>query len=422
MSNPTSGWDKVPVFGTYKNLDGTPKTGQIVLTLTDRITMVDGSVIYPGGGQLVMPLDSSGSAHLQSPAIDDPDITPADWSIKVEEKLTDGSGKVYYIQPRLSDLPNGINLASVVVPPGSPAAPPPALIKGVPGGVAGLDSDGDVVNASGQKITGGGTSGPVTSASITDATTIGKQLLTATDAGAARTAISAGDGVYSHLTGLPVLGSAAAQPTSAFATAAQGGRADTAVQPADLTAAIAGVSGAGNLTPTATKTTAYTAAALDLVLCDATAGTFAVTLPTAPADGTRIAVKKVDNSANNPTVACGASDTFESGSTSFAIATQWRTVVFQYHAGVWYAVAMYVSIASLQIPNDFGDLAGNVAVGQLPAGLALTQPFTDANYGTVARPTARTDVTVLWVGDSTTTSAHLPANRIAGDVVLTSQG
>lgn len=36
------------------------------------------------------------------------------------------------------------------------------------------------------------------------------------------------------------LGSAASQPTSAFATAAQGTKADTAVQPATLTAALAG--------------------------------------------------------------------------------------------------------------------------------------------------------------------------------------
>jgi len=36
------------------------------------------------------------------------------------------------------------------------------------------------------------------------------------------------------------LGTAASQPTSAFATAAQGAKADTAVQPATLTAALAG--------------------------------------------------------------------------------------------------------------------------------------------------------------------------------------
>jgi hypothetical protein len=44
-------------------------------------------------------------------------------------------------------------------------------------------------------------------------------------------------GAYSDLSGLPTLGTAAAQNTGAFATAAQGTLADSAVQPADLVAA-----------------------------------------------------------------------------------------------------------------------------------------------------------------------------------------
>lgn len=46
-------------------------------------------------------------------------------------------------------------------------------------------------------------------------------------------------GAYSSLTGLPTLGTAAAQNSTAFATAAQGTTADTAVQPATLTAGLA---------------------------------------------------------------------------------------------------------------------------------------------------------------------------------------
>lgn len=47
-------------------------------------------------------------------------------------------------------------------------------------------------------------------------------------------------GAYADLTGLPTLGSAAAADVSDFASAAQGAKADTAVQPADLSAALAG--------------------------------------------------------------------------------------------------------------------------------------------------------------------------------------
>jgi hypothetical protein len=230
---------------------------------------------------------------------------------------------------------------------------------------------------------GGGTT--VTSADITDASTIGKTILTAADAAAVRSAAGA------------------AATTTTVDGQALSGNVET------------------RLIPTAVKTAAYAAQPRDLVLADATAGTFAVTLPTAPGDLTTIAVKKIDNSANTPTVACGGTDTFESGATSFAISTQWREVVFEYHSGIWYAVGMYLSVASLAIPNDFSDLAGAVAEGQLPASAVMYQPFTDSNYNTAPRPTARTDVLVIWVGDSTTTSARLPTNRIAGDVSLTSQ-
>ncbi|MFC3442540.1 hypothetical protein ACFOKF_15300 [Sphingobium rhizovicinum] len=63
----------------------------------------------------------------------------------------------------------------------------------------------------------------------------------------ADTAVQPGDlaavatsGAYADLDGKPALGTAAAQDSTAFATAAQGGKADSAVQPADLAAGLAG--------------------------------------------------------------------------------------------------------------------------------------------------------------------------------------
>ncbi|WP_374248064.1 hypothetical protein [Thermomonas sp.] len=71
-----------------------------------------------------------------------------------------------------------------------------------------------------------------TASAISDSTATGRSVLTATDAAAARTAIGAGtssfDGTYGALTGKPTLGTAAATDSSAYATAAQGSKADTA--------------------------------------------------------------------------------------------------------------------------------------------------------------------------------------------------
>ncbi len=107
--------------------------------------------------------------------------------------------------------------------------------------------------------TGGGT-GSVSSDDITDATTVGKAVLTATDAATARTAIGAGtssfDGAYSSLTGAPTLadvatsgdyddltntptlGTAAAADTGDFDAAGAAAAAQAASQPldSDLTA------------------------------------------------------------------------------------------------------------------------------------------------------------------------------------------
>lgn len=62
--------------------------------------------------------------------------------------------------------------------------------RGVAGGVAGLDSAGDVVDALGVKVKGSGT---VTAAAITDATTVGRNVLKAADATAARGFINLGN-------------------------------------------------------------------------------------------------------------------------------------------------------------------------------------------------------------------------------------
>lgn len=71
---------------------------------------------------------------------------------------------------------------------------------------------------------------------ISDSTAVGRSVLTAVDAAAARTAIGAGTssftGDYADLAGKPTLGTAAATAATDYATATQGTKADTALQPA----------------------------------------------------------------------------------------------------------------------------------------------------------------------------------------------
>lgn len=155
--NPTGRWDFVPVYGTWHRDPATeePCTGYVTLSITHRITRTDGSAIYPKGVTRRISLDGTGSIATAFPAVDDPDIVEQDWVVKVVEEI-DGSAPVTYeIEPRLSHLlldPPGVNLVRVQQQTGGPS-PAPALIRGVPGGLAGLDADGDVIDADGGKVT-----------------------------------------------------------------------------------------------------------------------------------------------------------------------------------------------------------------------------------------------------------------------------
>lgn len=97
------------------------------------------------------------------------------------------------------------------------------------------------------------------------------------------------------------------------------------------------------LTPTAVKTTAYTAAAFDFVPVDTTSGSITITLPTAPADKTRVGVQMVKQSGTNTvTIHTGGSDVFNvaSGATSTTIAYLFEDITMQYSTSgaIWYII------------------------------------------------------------------------------------
>lgn len=158
MSNPTSDWDKVPISACYRLIGGGYDSGTVSFTLSQRITTADGSGLYARGQKITVSVsDSDGSLSLNFPASDDPDVSPNGWTIKVEENLKSKGGQVYYITPTLAA--GSVNLNTVVVPDDAPSAPPPVYARGQAGGLAGLDSDGDVINAAGDKVTGTGADG-----------------------------------------------------------------------------------------------------------------------------------------------------------------------------------------------------------------------------------------------------------------------
>lgn len=95
------------------------------------------------------------------------------------------------------------------------------------------------------------------------------------------------------------------------------------------------------LKATAVKTASYAAAPLDLVPLDTTSGTpIVVTLPTAPADGTAIAVKWVLGANATATIVTGGSDVFNvaAGLTSFPLLVLNQQLQFRYKAtgAIWY--------------------------------------------------------------------------------------
>jgi hypothetical protein len=111
------------------------------------------------------------------------------------------------------------------------------------------------------------------------------------------------------------------------------------------------------LTPTAVKTTTYSAAAGDFVPCDTTSAGFTVTLPNAPADKSMVSVKHViQGSTNAVTIACSGSDVFNKtgGSTSATLGLLNQGINLQYSASpkIWYVLADDLPLSQLDARYD----------------------------------------------------------------------
>lgn len=399
MANPSSKWDFVPVWGVYLRIDNLPSAGTVQFTLAQRITRVDGRLIYPDGAavsavigntsqqdatiraavraawraadETAAGVDFDGAAwdvwwdtiivpaaiFTSFPASDDPDIVQRGYSVTVKEQLQSGGGKSYAITPLTEhlDLPiPGINLGLIEVPPGSPSVPAPMYAKGVPGGVAALNFAGQVVNAAGEVITPGGGGGVSSWDDLEDKPAV---IAAGTTAAEARAAIGAGTGNgTSNLVLGTTSGTAApgdhthAGSVVSFTPAA--GVTATNVQDAIVQAAALG-GGGGAVSSVAGKTGAVTLVAADVS----------------------------DSSATGRSVLASASQ----AAARTAIAAK---------ADSW-------------VPG----------VADIPSGSTLT--VIRAGGGTwPARPTARTDVIVQWL-DPTELASSNPAGYLTGvDVII----
>jgi hypothetical protein len=111
------------------------------------------------------------------------------------------------------------------------------------------------------------------------------------------------------------------------------------------------------LTPTANKTSAYTAVDGDLVMCDDTGGSFTVTLPAATL-GRVVGIKKLASSSNTVTISRAGTDTIgAAAATSVSVKLTDETTTLQCSAtGVWTPVWNWISLPGMDA--RYGRLSG----------------------------------------------------------------
>lgn len=165
---PSPSWQSVRYRGRWRNYDGSLRSGTFKATIVSRVTNPTDDNIFPRGlwemGDLnIVDAELGGqSLDIRLPAQDDPDITPHGWWVELVVSPANADPETYVLFPPISlaDDEEGINLVNVTLPQNLPE-PPPVIIRGIANGYAGLDEDGDVIDAEGTKVLpGGGGGGP----------------------------------------------------------------------------------------------------------------------------------------------------------------------------------------------------------------------------------------------------------------------
>jgi hypothetical protein len=173
MAAPTPSWNTVRVFGTWRNLDGSLKAGTYKVELPARVTSSTDDDIIPAGTFTTGNLTTSSAPSLSVlvPATDDPDIEQTGWQVKITVSFTDNSApEVYTIDVPYANRPTadggnnqGVDLRQVALSGSVPQTV--ALYKvGVPGGLARLNDDGNVIDSDGEEVTGAGSASTILAA------------------------------------------------------------------------------------------------------------------------------------------------------------------------------------------------------------------------------------------------------------------
>lgn len=416
MTAPTSSWNLVRVFGTWRGMDGALKAGTYKVSIPARITNVTDDAIIPAGqyasGALQVAVSGSPSLDLLVPATDDPDNAETGWKVTVDVTFPDATAERYVIDVPVANRPipdggngNGVNLRTCAMPTTIPQQV--ALYKvGVPGGLAQLDGSGQVIDANGDPVTGGGLS-TVASTDITDATAVGRSVLTSSSATAARTAIGAGTSslqlgvgpttakagdyvpTWTEITSKPTTFAPTIGATGSTAVAGNDARLTDARTPTAHTHPASQVSDS-----TATGRSLLTAADAAAARTAIGAGTSSLAL------GTTSATAKAGD--YQPTAA-NISDSTATG----------RSVLTAASASAARA-ALGAGTSDLALGTTGSTAkAGNYAptLADIPAGLILVAPLdgsVNTNAG-LARPSSRTDIFFRW------RSTVQPTNMLTGD-------
>ena len=156
MATPSPSWNTVRVHGTWVNQDGTMKAGSYKVDMPVRVTNATDDVIIPKGTFSSGALNTTSglpSLDVQIPCGDDPDNSPSGFQPVLSVTFTDAPGEQYALDApvALSGDVDGIDLVDVVLTTTLPT-PAPVLIKGVAGGIAAIDSNGNVLDAAGDTL------------------------------------------------------------------------------------------------------------------------------------------------------------------------------------------------------------------------------------------------------------------------------
>ena len=103
------------------------------------------------------------------------------------------------------------------------------------------------------------------------------------------------------------------------------------------------------LISTGVQTSSLTATPGSFIPCNTSSGSIVITLPSAPAEGSQLCVKKTDSSANTVNLSASGTDKFNTstGTTSIVLSLQNEVVATQYSSGIWYVLSDITSMGNL---------------------------------------------------------------------------